>query len=260
MTLIRNRFDGGTNGTGMTTANTGGSSGTAFTAVEVAATFSNEQSETPALSMKPPVTAASGYGRWAMSDRDIATRTYLYCTAAITSDYNFMQFRVTDQGTTATLTLRVNSANFLRAFVHSTSTNAWTASSTLPLNQWVRVECLYRQGVAANDGQVRVAYYLGDSTTVVADSGWVTGLNLRGDTGPTGNVYVGKTQTTANAASVYLDTIAINTGTDYNGFIGPDVPPVLVSPTYRWNGTAYVPLDAYRWGGTAYVPLDRVTP
>lgn len=35
---------------------------------------------------------------------------------------------------------------------------------------------------------------------------------------------------------------------------------VLTSTAYRWNGTAYVPLDSYRWSGTAYVALDRANP
>lgn len=258
MVKIRNNFDGGTNGTGMTVPNTGGASGTAFTAVEVAATFSNEQSETPPLSMKPPTTAITGYGRWTVPDRNISTRLYLYTTTAHSADYNFLQFR--DATSAVILTIRINGANALRAFVTASAANAWTASGTLPLNQQVRVECLYEQGVANNDGRVRVAYFLGDLTTPIQDSGWITGQNFRGDVSATSSVYVGKIQTTAYPGSLYLDTVAVDTGVDYTGnFIGPDVP-AAISPTYRWSGTAYVPLDTYRWNGTAYVALDRATP
>lgn len=36
----------------------------------------------------------------------------------------------------------------------------------------------------------------------------------------------------------------------------------VISPTFRWDAgtSAYVALDSYRWSGTAYVPLDRATP
>lgn len=251
MVKIRNTFDGGTNGTGMTVANTGGVSGDAFSAVEATALFSSEQKKSGSLSMKPPLTAASGYGRWTTNSRNNRLAIWIYSTAAITSDYNFMQTRY--NSSTSAMTLRVNGANALRAYGHAAAANLWTASAALPLNQWVMVECLYEQGVAANDGRIKVAYYLAGSSTPVQESPWITGINLRGDLGVNGEVYVGKTQTTTNAASFYVDSAAVDTGADYGGvFLGPVAP--IVSPAYRWNGSGYVPLKAYRWNST-YIPL-----
>lgn len=259
MAKLRNTFDGGTNGTGMTVANTGGASGDAFAAVVVDAIFSNEWFETSPLSMKPPLTAAAGYGRWNTVSRNSRHRVYFMVTGAITSDYNFLQLRI--NSATSVLTLRVNSAGILRVFAHAASANVWTASTALPYNQTIRAELLVEQGVANNDGRVKVAYYLGDSLTPIQESAWLTAINLRGDVGSIGETYIGKVQTTANAAALYLDTVAVDTDSDYaTTFIGPDVPPASVAPAYRWNGAAYVALDSYRWDGAAYVSLDRATP
>lgn len=62
----------------------------------------------------------------------------------------------------------------------------------------------------------------------------------------------------ASVQVVRGDSIQLNNGT---GSRIPDYSPAITtSPTYRWSGSAYVPLDSYRWNGTAYVALDRATP
>lgn len=258
MTKLRNSLNGGTNNVGITTGNSGGASGDAFTAVEVAAVFSNEQSHSASLSMKPPSTTTTGLARWAASgDRTMAFRIYCYYTAAHVADYQFGQILAVNSSTAAA-TLMVQSTNLLRLRNNTTSVNVWTAANSLPLNQWVRIESLVNQGTTTSDGQLRMAYYLGDSTTAVEDSGWITAQNLKGDLGALNGVRFSKISANTYSGSAYYDDPAVNTGTDYAGFIGPELPPV-VSPTYRWDGTKYVALDSYRWDGAAYVALDRAT-
>lgn len=254
MTILRNTFDGGTNGTSMTTANAGGASGDTFAGVEASVVFSNEQAHTGTLSMKPPSTTSTGLARWAASgDRTLAFRGYVYFTAAHTGDYNFAQLLVINTSTIA-LTVQVQGTNQLRLRNNTTSINPWTATSSLPLNQWVRVEMLVQQGTTTTDGQVRVAYYLADSPTAVEDSGWLTGQNIRGDGGTINGVRFGKLSGTAYSGSAYFDTVGVNTGANYAGFIGPAIVPNPPT-TFRWNGSTYVGLDGYRWNGSTYVPV-----
>lgn len=234
--LIRNNFDGGTNGTGMTTGNTGGSSGDAFSAVEAAAIFSNEQKKSGTLSMKPSSAAVSSYGRWAVGEKNIAVRMYVYMTAAHSADYNLLQFR--SDTTTNIASVRMTGASNLRLYLHGSSSNAWTSTATFPLNQWVRVEVYIKMGTTTSNGEARIAYYLGDSTTAVQDSGALTGLNVRGDLTNTGHVFIGKTGSGAYGGNFYLDSVALNAGTDFpsgSGLIGPDLAPLatpIVTPTY----------------------------
>lgn len=259
MTRLRNNLNGGTNNVGITTGNSGGASGDAFTAVEATALFSNEQSHSASLSMKPPSTTTTGLARWqASGDRTLAFRIYAYFTAAHAADYQFGQVLVINTSTAAA-TIMMQGTNLLRLRNNTTSLNPWTAASSFPLNQWVRIELLVNQGTTTSDGQLRIAYYLGDSTTAIEDSGWITGQNLRGDAGTINGVRFSKISANTYGGNAYYDDPGVNTGTDYAGFIGPELPPV-VAPAYRWNGSAYVALDAYRWNGSAYVALDRATP
>lgn len=231
MAQIRNTFDGGTNATAMTTANTGGASGTPFAAVEAAALFSSEQAHTPPLSMKTPSTAVSGYGRFITDGGAQRVQFFAYFTAAHAADFFFYQARGTSSSGTAILTLVVNGTNQLRLRIQATSENAWTAASSFPLNQWVRIELLIEKGVTDADGRVRVAYYLGWDATPIEDSGWVSGRDLRGDETPTiASALVGKISTAAYAGAAYFDGFAIDTDTDYAPvFIGP--PPAEPLPT-----------------------------
>jgi hypothetical protein len=219
-----NTFDAGTNGAGMTTSNTAGS-GNAFTAVESALTFSNAHANTGTLSAKLASVAGSSYGRVAIADRNVAGRFYVWFDAAHTADFMLWQTRISSGTTNSIATVLMDGANELRLRTGADGVNIWTAADSFPLNQWVRIEILQKQGVAANDGQLRIAYYLGESSTPIEISPWFTGLNLRGTEGATGAVYLAKVSGNTYAGNAYMDTVAINTGTDYADFIGPNVLP-----------------------------------
>jgi hypothetical protein len=220
-----NTFDGGTNGAGLTVANSGGASGNAFAAVESTIVFANTRAQSGSLSAKLSSGANSSYGRLANTDRNVAARFYVWFDAAHSIDYTMWQPRVTTSAATSLYNVMVNQDSHFRLRTGPTGTVLWDSTATVPLGQWVRVEVLHKQGVAADDGQLRIAYYLGDSTTPVEMSPWFTGLNLRGAEGVAGQIYLGKTSGDAYASNAYMDTVAIKTGTDYADWIGPNVIP-----------------------------------
>ena len=260
MVKLRNGFEGGTNAIDMTPSNSGGVSGDAFTAVTPTTPFTNAQAHSGVLSMGLPATAILGYGRWAFTaTKNVAVRTYHRLSGAISAtDFDVMQVRV--GGATNIATIRISGystpTGALRLRVGSS--NAWTATAALPLNTWFRVEVLIEQGTGGADGRMRLAYFLGDDTTAVQDSGWITGLALGGGGTGIDSVVLGKTSGAASPAS-FMDDAAANTGADYTGsFIGSSVVPAASSPAKRWNvaTSAYVDLDSRRWDGTKYVPVD----
>lgn len=231
MTVIDNNFDGGTDSTAMTTGNTGGASGTAFAAVEPAATFSNEWSNSGALSMKLASTAVSSYGRWVTTGKNLKYREYVNFTTAHTGDFVLAEPRITTSSATKIALVLINGANQLRLRIAATSADVWTAADPFPLNQPVRVEALFEVGTTTSDGRARIAYFLGDSLTPIEDSGWITGLNLRGDTGDITAFFIGKVSSAAYGGNAYVDDVSVRTGVDYtDSFIGPDVQ-ALPAPT-----------------------------
>lgn len=216
MTIYRNTLEGGTDGLAISTANSGGASGNAFTAVASPISFSTEQAHAGSLSMKPSVAANQSYVRWGFSGtRSLAFRAYVYCTTAHTAEYIINRL---DVGGNSVVAAVIGSNSMLR--IKSGGTYQWTASSTFPLNQWVRIEFLTEIGTSANDGKARLAYYIGESATPVGDSGWINNLSLSGDTGTVTGALFGKISLAAYAGSLYMDTLAVNSDSDYTGFIG----------------------------------------
>lgn len=251
MAIFRNTFEGGTNGTTVTVANSGGASGDAFTAAG-AMIFSSTQAAHGALSIRD-TPSTSSVVRWAISGvAAVSIRSYVYFTATP----SMAIFRITHATDTTAAVVQVNTANKLRLNAKS-NTQLWVSTADIPLNQWLRIEAYFIQGATASSGQAQIAYYLGDSTTPIEQSAVITGANFGGDIGLFTQARAGS-EVTTNTQSTYYDDLAVNTGSDSNGFIGSSLLPV--SPTYRWNGSSYVALDTYRWNGTAYVAIDRATP
>lgn len=241
MTAFDNTLEGGTAGTGLTVANSGGASGSAFSAVESAATFSDERAHLGSLSMKLASSGVSSYGRWqdGTPAANIKAKFYVYATVDNTTG-DLILFAA--RGGTATGTQQyavlLTGASKLRVTVSATGAFVFTAADNFPLNQWVRVEVMSETGTSDSTGRLRVAYYLADSATAIADSGWLTGLNLRYSVTPTvGQHYVGKISTVTYAGSLYMDTIRVRSGSDYStSFIGPEVT-VLPTPVVTAGAT-----------------------
>lgn len=97
-------------------------------------------------------------------------------------------------------------------------------------------------------GAMTLSLFLGESTTALATiSGTGTGLTA-GST----DLCVGKLNTATSPAFSVDDIVLLDTAT----LPGPYFP---AGPSFRWNGSAYVPVEMWRWNGTAYVKVDSAT-
>ena len=221
MAMLRNSFEGGANGVGLTTANTGGASGDAFGAVDAAQIFTNAHVHAGALAATGPV--QPGLMIWSLADeRNLALRGYFWVSAA-NGGGNSDLFSLYYGAGVAIATLRVTSQNLLRLY-HAPSTQfIWSPDQALPTGQWVRAEVLFEQGTSTTDGRMRAAIYADNSPTPIVDSGWISGLNLRGSEAVRAN-RIRVASFRSEAGTVYVDDLAVNTGVDYAGFIGATVP------------------------------------
>ncbi|QDK01430.1 hypothetical protein SEA_LEEROYJENKINS_33 [Microbacterium phage LeeroyJenkins] len=263
MTVYSNSFEGGTSGTAISAANSGGASGDAFNSVASGVVFQNSRAHGGTLSAGFTTAASSGYVAWYPTNpTNIAARGYFWLdTANNTGEFNLIG--VFEANGNSVLIFRIAASNILRAYKNIAPTaNVWAPTTAMPTLKWVRAEMLFEQGTTTSNGRCRVAVFDNNSTTAIADSGWVTGLNFGVGTNTPAHVRFGKGAPNSPVAGVAMDDLVVRSGSDYTGnFIGPSVVPV-VSTAYRWNAatSSYVPLSAYRWNGSGYSLLDGATP
>lgn len=172
--LKKNTFNGGSNGTSITTGNSGGTSGDAFQEVS-GATYSS----TNATGSRAPLVAqltSSGYVLWNItpSQRDIYVAAYYYLTSYPSSSWETAiwlragsfndnaQIRLQSDGR-----IQVSGSDF---------TVILTTSSAIPLNQWVRIEAKITIGTTNSNGAVDLRIYSGDSPTPL-ETKTATGVN-----------------------------------------------------------------------------------
>lgn len=220
MTLLTNTFEGGTNTTALTVANTGGTSGNAFDSVVSAPVFDNTRAMHGSFSMQCVSGATANYVLWNVSSTDIALRCYVYITAAPTADYTLM--RVNGSAGANAMTLNLLSTGKLRLIQSGNGTLA-TGTVNFPTNQWVRVELRTTQSATA--ANVSAAMYTGDGPTTLETIGSTTGNS--GTVAFTA-VRFGKNATTGLDAQ-WFDDCATQTAAA-GAFLGPSV--ALTSASY----------------------------
>ena len=224
-TNLRNSLEGGTDSVTLTTGNSGGASGDAFTGV-AAWIFTNVHPiDTMAIRTQNPGTTLFVV-RWAVSGAAAASRTYVYLTSLPTVD-----LQVLNMGDTVAVTLIINSAG--KARLTSNSVTLWNATNDFPINQWVRVELFATASTDSADGTAMAAYYLLDDVAAVEESGSFTALNTAGTSGTFANTRFGKNSSGSYTGDIYLDNVAADYGTteEVANFVGPQtlLPPVLES-------------------------------
>ncbi|MBN6054507.1 hypothetical protein JYK22_21375, partial [Nonomuraea sp. RK-328] len=152
-----NTFEGGTNAVTITTANSGGLSGAAFSAVSNV-TYTTERAAHGSLAGRiAPL--ETGTVEHALSGSGIRyARVYAYWTAffqplelRLTNSGNWYLVDITD--TTVSLSATVNG-----------SPNTLAQQTTSLINQWVRIEL---QGTSAAGGQAEARFYAADSQTAL---------------------------------------------------------------------------------------------
>lgn len=236
---IFNDLETGTNNTNISTSNTAPTVSdpgiTAFTSVHTGvsstAQFSNTHAAHGTLSAKFN-TAGSSEATYVEWDETAANqewfRFYLYMTAnpsAVTT----LWYAFSSAGAAQAAKIRVNSTGNLVG-INSTGSTLFTSTSTVALNQWVRVEG-YVIGSATN-GQLSMSYYAtADSTTATETKTSTLGQNTAG----TLNIFkIGAVETTALNFTFWMDDVALST----QGPIGPYSPFGAVSTTSSALGTA----------------------
>lgn len=145
MTVLLNSFEGGTNGTTISAANSGGSSGNAFDNVSVGLnatlTYDNAHAAHGGLAGKPATTSSSTTSIvvWSTSmgtKTQLWFRMYVYLTANPAAIIGI--WRPLNVATQCSM-LEITTGGLLR-WVNTSSATILTGAVAVPLNQWWRVE------------------------------------------------------------------------------------------------------------------------
>lgn len=235
-------FEAGTNGNAVGTSD----ASPAFSGAG-GCTYSTAHPAHGSLGMK--ITGGGGTARvvWASgSPTKILARTYAYFASAPGADSELIRIQNV-AGTGLAVRGYINSAasgsQQLRLGTSGT-TNEWTStvSGGFPLGQIVRIELYGDAGTSSTTGQIRLAAYLGDSTTPItgADSGLLTGKNVAGTDAALGEIRFGANGNPA--IDFYFDDIGVKTGVDavWGAWPVTNTPPT-VSLTGNQNLAASAP-------------------
>lgn len=240
MALQTNSLEGGSNGTTITTGNSGGVSGAAFAAVAGSPTFSNAQAAHGSLSANMGNTAAAALVRYSVASNHVAVRSYFWLGGLSAADERLVIFQ-DSSGASSYAYIVANGAGKLR-FGCTGGSSMWTAAATYPTSQWLRLEMYCVAGSTTSNGVAKVGIYVGDSTTPIETVYTSSALNIGGGGATFGRVVVG-TYSGTLAQQVYVDDIAVEDSA--SDLIGP----VTASPTSPAYPTA-VDSNAGSWTNT----------
>lgn len=241
MAVIR-KFSGDGLAPGALTTSSAGTGDNAFNIVGTGFAVVNTGTRPPRIEFTKPA-AASSLLHWTTLG-DLASHAYrVYFTLSgypsgtlpfILTSSSAADARSVDLTLTASGALQVrDSANTVRG-----------TFAALTIGQLYRVELIQ----TATNTTVRL--FNGHSIVPVAEVTYaMTGV-------PLNRFRIGGNSSSVTLAPCTFDDIAVANTADW---IGPSEAPAPVGPAYRWNGSAYVTLDAYRWNGSAYVLVDSGT-
>lgn len=212
--LFSNSFDGGTNGTAITTANSGGASGNAFSTVD-GGVFDSTHAHSGALSGK---CAGGNQDLWfddATTSVTSYIRFYLYVTA-YPSGNNAIRLctfsAYNDNGYCGIVYLQSNGT--IGFAPGSTESASFATAVPVTKNQWVRVEAKL---VVKSTAEVRL-FNTADSTTADSD---VSGASSTSDSAQCGEWRFGIRNDGSGTFTAWVDDLAVA----YDGWIGPSGPP-----------------------------------
>lgn len=219
---LTNTAEGGTHATGVTTGNSGGSSGDAFSAVTTeqgTMTFDNTRPHHGSLAYKSVKSGAgSNYAEWGGStqwpeilDRAFFRGYYNFDTAP-DADTQFLAFI---NLTTWVLRVRLNTTRTI-SLINSAGTVLGTSTTVLAVDTWYRIEMTAMMG-SSSTGSAELRLYAGDATSPTETLGPYTAT----DTGLTpivrvitgSQIFTG----TTNTLTTFFDDLAF----DAYDWIGP---------------------------------------
>lgn len=219
MTVLRNSFEGGTLGVGLSASNMGGASGDQPNVVTINGTasvvFDNTHVAHDSMAAKwTSATSSLAFVSYTgLGTQECAARCYLYATANSTADYWLI--RLEDSAGSAVAIVKWNAAGALRV-QDSASATVWTAPAAFPLNQWVRVDLF----VDRTNGKIRATQALLDAAPTY-DSGLLT-ANVGANAIDT--VKFGDMSTSQVIAAYWADDLAVDpAATDVIPYAPPTV-------------------------------------
>lgn len=174
MALVQNSAEGGTNGTTVTTSNSGGTSGDAFGSVTITGT------DAPVLTFSNSVAAHGSLSYRASGNSGDVVRAYLFNTASTTATtrvYMYINSIPTGNGVEV-LDIQNSTFGFSSRVAVDTSgkiqvqdaggTIIYTTPAALSAGQWYRLELQLIVGTGATNGTIAFQYYSGDSSSAIS--------------------------------------------------------------------------------------------
>jgi hypothetical protein len=233
--LLANNFEGGTNGTTISTSNSGGSSGHAFDVVTISATAALAYSNTTAahglLSMvaSTGATAGQALAEWSRNSVGFQVglwgRAYINLSGYPTSADSVVSFI---NGATVLARIQVTGSGKI-ALENSPGSNIVTFTTVIPKNQWVRVEFSVYFPYGTANGSMDVRLYLVQDSLVITEEHAFTGLNL-GSLQPDEVLFGWAGAADANQPSMYMDDLQVNNVTWPGPVLGSPPAPGLLGP------------------------------
>jgi hypothetical protein len=212
---LANKFDGGTDAAAVTSGNSGGESGTAFTSVTGAPIFDHAQANSGGLSMAVIDPTTNNYGLWSgfgSLTSSVYFRLCLYLTAyPAGSVANILQ--PINSSAARVCTLQITTTNGFVRTTNAAPSVVRTGAVAVPLNSWFRLEFRVLPSLTVGELEYRL-YSTAEGTTIAEtfnDTGQVLLASLDG-------TRLGISTTAPNTPfSVRYDDVAIST----TGWIGP---------------------------------------
>ena len=177
--LLQNTADG-SNGVAVSTGNSGGALGSPFDTITISAggavTYDTSANAGGTSSIKAASQGVSAYVGWTSTSlgtqSDIYARMYLRFAAYPSAGAAVMRFA---SGANTTATINVTNTGQLR-IRNSAGTLLGSGTSTIPLNQWVRLEAHVQP--SASSGTVNVRLYLQANSSTINETVNVTNAAL----------------------------------------------------------------------------------
>ncbi|TYB69750.1 hypothetical protein FXF51_06190 [Nonomuraea sp. PA05] len=216
MATLRNNFNGGSNGTEITTGNSGGVSGDAVQHIVGAPTFSNTQAHSGTLSCATVASDFSGVG-FELAGATFWVRFYAYLTQHVAGSLLRLWDNVDASGAYQG-GIETKANGFLDLVCGGATVNV--AGAAVTLNQWVRVEAMF----STTNGASAQLYNSSDSGTVSASASTASDL---GGTCRTQEILRPSDVTVVQ----YFDDFAVSTDGPLGPAVDPAPRPTLVAAT-----------------------------
>ncbi|OLT24412.1 hypothetical protein BJF79_13805 [Actinomadura sp. CNU-125] len=176
MAVLENTFEGGTPGTAVTVANSGGLSGDAFNEVDPSSstiTYSSGALHGTVACQITTVADDDPYFAWTSLVSGTTTwgRVYLKIGSLPPDNINIVRHLA---GTATVITVRVNSNGRL-GLLYGTGTFAGNGTVAIPVDTWVRIEWTVTTGLGT--GSVQATLYTDPESTTPADTLSTSSIN-----------------------------------------------------------------------------------